>query len=60
MPKKKGWIKPKQVIVNVGICRYCKKLMTNEESFVSFYGGGHAHWLCMKEDTDKNESVLRV
>ena len=59
-PKKKTWVKSKQIIVDVGICRYCKKDMTNLDSFVSFYGGGHAHWICMKKaDEDKtyeNES----
>ena len=55
-PKKKTWVKSKQIIVDVGICRYCKKDMTNHDSFVSFYGGGHAHWQCMKEDSDKPKS----
>ena len=57
-PKKKTWVKSKQIIVDVGTCRYCKQEMTNMDSFVSFYGGGHAHWQCMKEDDDLKQKVL--
>nr|BAR28894.1 hypothetical protein [uncultured Mediterranean phage uvMED] len=57
-PKKNTWVKSKQIIVNVGICRYCKKDMTNLDSFVSFYGGGHSHYQCMREDDDLKKKVL--
>ena len=55
-PKKKLWKRPKVIIIDIGRCRYCGEEMTNQDSFVSFYGGGHAHWQCMKEDSDKPKS----
>lgn len=57
-PKKKTWVKSKQIIVTVGFCRYCHKELINTDSFVSFYGGGHAHYQCMKEDDDLKQKVL--
>ena len=57
-PKKRTWVKSKQIIVTVGFCRYCHKELINTDSFVSFYGGGHAHWQCMKEDSDKSKSIF--
>ena len=56
--KKKTWIKSKQIIVTVGICRYCKRELVNTDSFVSFYGGGHAHYQCMKEDDELQKKVM--
>ena len=56
----KTWIKPKVIIVDIGKCKYCHKNMTNQESFVTFYPRGKAHYVCMKKaDEDKtyeNES----
>lgn len=48
--KKKVWVKPKEVIVRVGDCKYCNKEILNTDSFVSFYPKGHAHYDCMKKD----------
>ena len=60
MPKHKAWIKPKVIIIDIGKCKYCHKNMTNQESFVTFYPRGKAHYVCMKKsDEDKtyeNES----
>ena len=44
----KTWKKPAS-IHHVGICRYCKKEITNDMSFLSFYGGTHAHFKCDRE-----------
>ena len=52
--KKKTWIKPKQIIITVGHCKYCKKEIINTDNFVSFYKSGHAHYICMKIDADKD------
>ena len=57
-PKNKTWVKSKQIIVTVGFCRYCYKELINTDSFVSFYGGGHSHYQCMKEDDDLKQKVL--
>ena len=57
-PKKRTWVKSKEKIFEVGTCKYCTDMMTNMDSFVSFYGGGHAHWQCMKEDDDLQKKVL--
>jgi|TARA_B100001939_G_C16735502_1_gene527418 hypothetical protein len=56
--KKKSWVKSKQIIVTVGFCRYCKKELINTDSFVSFYGGGHAHYECMRKDDELQKKVL--
>ncbi len=57
-PKKRTWVKSKQIIVTVGFCRYCHKELINTDSFVSFYGGGHSHYQCMREDDDLKQKVL--
>ena len=57
-PKNKTWVKSKQIIVTVGFCRYCHKELINTDSFVSFYGGGHSHYQCMREDDDLKQKVL--
>ena len=51
--KKKTWIKSKQIIVTVGICRYCKRELVNTDSFVVFATKQPAHYECMKIDDDK-------
>jgi len=54
---KKTWKKNTSVHY-VGICRYCKKEITNDMSFLSFYGGTHAHFKCDREynDNEKTDS----
>tara|TARA_R100001440_G_scaffold13916_2_gene23903 strand:+ start:18 stop:203 length:186 start_codon:yes stop_codon:yes gene_type:complete len=53
MPKKKTWVKPKHIVIDIGPCKYCKKDMINTESFVAFYGGEKAHYECMRLDDAK-------
>ena len=55
---KKTWNKTKNRILVVGVCKYCYKELINTDSFVSFYGGGHAHYQCMKEDDELQKKVL--
>ena len=55
---KKTWNKTKNRIVVVCVCKYCHKELINTDSFVSFYGGGHAHYQCMKEDDELQKKVL--
>ena len=55
---KKTWNKTKNRILVVGVCKYCQKELINTDSFVSFYGGGHAHYQCMKEDDELQKKVL--
>ena len=52
---KKTWRKQAQTVLNIGPCRYCKKQMTNDESFVAFHVGEpkFAHYQCMKEDDNQ-------
>ena len=48
---KKSWARAKaQRIRVVGNCRYCKKEMTNDESFVCFADKTCGHYNCMKKD----------
>tara|TARA_R100000234_G_C4839654_1_gene110514 strand:- start:27 stop:260 length:234 start_codon:yes stop_codon:yes gene_type:complete len=54
---KKIWKKP-IISIEVGNCRYCKKKIINNESFVSFYKSGHAHYNCMKEDDELRQKTL--
>ena len=61
MPKK-TWNRNKIRVLNIGPCRYCKKEMTNDESFVSFMVGEpkNAHYACMKKDEDLKEKNLNA
>jgi hypothetical protein len=51
--KKKTWVKPKTIIIDIGKCRYCNKEMTNQESFVAFATKEKAHYSCMKSDDEQ-------
>ena len=55
---KKTWNKTKKRILVVGVCKYCHKELINTDSFVSFYGGGHAHYECMRKDDELQKKVL--
>jgi len=50
MSNKKTWQKPKEVIIDIGKCRYCKAEMNNQESFVAFADKTKAHYECMRKD----------
>ena len=59
---KRTWVKAKaQSIRIVGNCRYCKKEMTNDESFVAFLSTDKngerekAHYICMKKDDEQQQ-----
>ena len=56
MPKKKLWKKPVGKVFDVGICRYCKKSMTSDDSFVAFADKTKAHYSCMVQD-DQQRSL---
>ena len=53
MPKKKTWVKPAVIVIDIGPCKYCKQLMTNQESFVAFHDKTKAHYECMRLDDAK-------
>ena len=53
MPKKKTWVKPAVIVIDIGPCKYCKKDMVNTESFVAFADGTKAHYECMRLDDAK-------
>ena len=55
---KKTWKKPVQIVMDIGLCRYCKKSMINTESFVAFVDKTKAHYECMKKDDELRESML--
>ena len=55
---KKTWNKTKNRIVIVGVCKFCHKQLINTDSFVSFYKGGHAHYICYKEDAEKPKTAF--
>ena len=56
MPKKKTWVKPAQIVIDIGPCKYCKKDMINTESFVAFADKTKAHYECMRlDDAKKNQ-----
>ena len=50
MSKKKTWQKPPQIVIDIGLCRYCKNSMINTDSFVAFADKSKAHYECMKKD----------
>jgi len=52
--KKKTWVKPTTIIIDIGKCRYCNKDMDNQESFVAFADNKtKAHYSCMKSDDEQ-------
>ena len=48
--KKKLWKKLTSRITIVGNCRYCKKSMTSDESFVVFADKTSSHYDCLVKD----------
>jgi len=54
--KKKLWKKTTKVI-HVGKCRICKEDITNDMSFLSFYGGTHAHFKCDREEYNNKQKM---
>ena len=59
MPKKKGWLKPKHILLDIGPCKYCEKDMVNTESFVAFADGTKAHYECMKKDDELRNAIRK-
>ena len=51
--KKKTWVKPTTIIIDIGKCRYCNKDMDNQDSFVAFADKTKAHYSCMKSDDEQ-------
>ena len=49
MATKKSWAKP-TTIIQVGECRVCNKPITNDMSFLAFYGGTYAHFDCDRKE----------
>ena len=56
---KKTWKRPKQILMGIGPCRYCKKDMVNTESFVAFADKTKAHYQCMKKDDELRTAKLK-
>ena len=48
--KKKTWVKPTTIILDIGKCRYCNKDMINTDIFVAFANKTKGHYDCMKKD----------
>jgi len=59
MPKKKTWVKPSVIVIDIGPCKYCKKDMTNQESFVAFVDKTKAHYECMKKDDELRDAIRK-
>ena len=57
--KKKLWKKPKQIIMDIGKCKYCQKDMVNTESFVVFATKEKAHYECMKKDDELKQKITQ-
>ncbi len=57
MRKKKGWVRPKQIVIDIGPCKYCKKDMVNTESFVAFLDKSKAHYSCMKAEDERQQQA---
>ena len=46
---KKTWKKNTRIIRDVGLCKYCNKMIVSDEAFVIFATKEPAHYLCMKK-----------
>lgn len=60
MANKKTWQKPKEVIIDIGKCKYCKAEMNNQESFVAFADKTKAHYTCMKKDDEQQTAYNKL
>tara|TARA_B100000214_G_scaffold304106_1_gene234864 strand:+ start:647 stop:838 length:192 start_codon:yes stop_codon:yes gene_type:complete len=40
-------------------CRYCKKDVSSQQSFVAFASKDYAHYQCMKEEDEKQQKDLK-
>ena len=52
--KKKTWSK-KNIVTNVGPCKYCNVMISNTDSFVVFATKEPAHYQCMKLEDEKQQ-----
>ena len=53
--RKKTWNRKRNIIRNVGLCKYCNQMIVSDESFVMFMGGIPAHYACMKKDDEQQQ-----
>ncbi len=50
---KKTWKKnTRGIIKDVGLCKYCDKMIVSDEAFVIFATKEAAHYSCMKKDEE--------
>ena len=52
---KKTWKKNKRIIRDVGLCKYCNKMIVSDEPFVIFATKEPAHYYCMKKDDEERQ-----
>jgi hypothetical protein len=52
--KKKTWSK-KNIVIDVGLCKYCNVMISNTDSFVVFATKEPAHYQCMKLEDEKQQ-----
>ena len=61
--KKKTWSR-KNIVTDVGPCKYCNVMISNTDSFVALVkelnpiSYNYAHYQCMREDDDLKQKVL--
>ena len=53
--RKKSWKKNTMIIRDVGLCKYCNKMIVSDEPFVIFATKEPAHYLCMKKDDEERQ-----
>ena len=56
--KKKTWSR-KNIVTNVGPCKYCNVMISNTDSFVIFATKEPAHYQCMKLEDEKQQKNPR-
>ena len=56
--KKKTWSR-KNIVTDVGPCKYCHKEIINTDSFVVFATKEPAHYQCMKLEDEKQQKDPR-
>ena len=62
--KKKTWSR-KNIVTNVGPCKYCNVMISNTDSFVALVkelnpiSYNYAHYQCMKLEDEKQQKDLR-
>ena len=53
--RNKVWKRDLKTIRNIGLCKYCDKMISSDEPFVIFATQEASHYKCMKKSDDDKQ-----